>query len=466
MIVGILSEDKRELAFSHYRVSGMHVFSIVCIVFASINLYVGLSHLAIFLRRRRTRENVPFFFLCLTMAVYDAACAGLYGSGSIEEGVFWMQLQLSAIFFISIFIAWFIWYFAGKRGYPVLLAFQITYAALFLVSLFIDPVYTLPPGKTAIKHVHLADLISVTYYENEIGPLYTAAICIAIAVFVVFLILLIRQYFANRRKSQLFLIISVLAYFVGSVNDFMVVSNVYSFIYLSEYAFMVITIAMSYLFVGRYINFQKSLESLNEELENRVIERTEKITALNLELKQLSEIDGLTGIYNRRFFNEYIEIEVQRARNEKDFREKITMSGGDTMNFGLAILDVDDFKMINDTYGHLAGDAVLKEMVSIIKDNIFTRDVLCRYGGEEFALLLTKTSRDGIRKALEKIQNEIDAHRFTLPESADAKHVTISAGIATFDEIKSFKAEEIIRLADERLLCAKRSGKNRVVAGP
>lgn len=444
----------------------MHVVSIVCIVFASINLNVGLYHLAIFLKRRRTRENVPFFFLCLTMGVYDAACAGLYSAGSIEWGVFWMQIQLSSIFFISIFTAWFIWYFAGKRRYPVLVAFQVAYAALFLVSLFIDRKYTLPPGKTAVKHVHVADLISVTYYENEIGPLYTAAICIAMAVFLVLLFFLIKQYLADKRKSRLFLIIGVMAYFVGSANDFMVVSNVYSFIYLSEYAFMIITIAMSYLFVGRYINFQKSLESLNEELENRVIERTEKITVLNLELKQLSEIDGLTGIYNRRFFNEYIEIEIQRARNERDFRERITLSGGNTMNFGLAILDVDDFKKINDTYGHLAGDAVLKEIVSLIKDNIFTRDVLCRYGGEEFALLLTKTSRDGIIQALEKIQKEIDAHRFRLPESADVKHITISAGIATFDEIKSFKAEEIIRLADERLLLAKRSGKNRVVAGP
>jgi diguanylate cyclase (GGDEF)-like protein len=136
------------------------------------------------------------------------------------------------------------------------------------------------------------------------------------------------------------------------------------------------------------------------------------------------------------------------------------------MNFGIALIDIDHFKRINDQYGHAMGDNVLKQVVDIMHANLFTRDVLCRYGGDEFALLLTKTSDAGILQAVEKIRKEIDEHVFQAGDAGKAcLHVTISAGMATLDEVLETRCEDTLKLADERLLRAKSRGRNTVVHG-
>jgi diguanylate cyclase (GGDEF)-like protein len=132
------------------------------------------------------------------------------------------------------------------------------------------------------------------------------------------------------------------------------------------------------------------------------------------------------------------------------------------MNFGLAFIDIDGFKLINDTYGHPVGDYVLKQVIGIIEGHIFTRDVLCRYGGDEFALLLTKTSRDGILQAAEKIRKEIDEFEFVF-DKTQRQHVTVSIGLVNFDEVLDQDNEGILKLADDRLLKAKNCGKNTIV---
>lgn len=193
--------------------------------------------------------------------------------------------------------------------------------------------------------------------------------------------------------------------------------------------------------------------------EQALLERaTGEIQELNHHLKDLADRDGLTGIYNRRFFNEYFELEVLRARN---FLEHPSQCND--MNFGLAMFDIDRFKHINDTYGHLAGDSVLKQVIAIVKKSMFSRDVFCRYGGDEFVLLLTKTSDTGILTATEKIRREIAEHPFVLGEEHEVAHVTISMGLVTLAEVSHGESEAIVRLADDRLLRAKREGRNRIV---
>jgi diguanylate cyclase (GGDEF)-like protein len=217
--------------------------------------------------------------------------------------------------------------------------------------------------------------------------------------------------------------------------------------------------------LDKFVKTQTAFEKLNVQLEEKVNERTREIEKLNHELKHLAECDGLTGIYNRRFFNEYFEIEVKRAKSFIEHKAKLDPNQGNDMNFGLAIIDIDQFKPINDTYGHPAGDSVLKQITDIMKENMFTRDVLCRYGGDEFVMLLTKTSHDGILQAAEKIRKEIEEHVFVIDENRKSKHVTISVGLVNFNEVPDKKSEDILKIADERLLEAKRRGRNRVVYG-
>ncbi|MBN2545351.1 MAG: GGDEF domain-containing protein [Spirochaetes bacterium] len=176
---------------------------------------------------------------------------------------------------------------------------------------------------------------------------------------------------------------------------------------------------------------------------------------LQKELKDQSEKDGLTGAYNRRFFNEYLDIEIRRQNSQ--IKYKLNRN----VNFGIAILDIDNFKKINDEFGHLAGDDVLVDVVRIIKTALFERDILCRYGGEEFVILFTSTSREGAIKAIEKIRKLVEDNYFYLDEKNPKKQMTISIGFASFDEESDIY--KLLELADKRLYKAKQTGKNQVI---
>jgi len=178
---------------------------------------------------------------------------------------------------------------------------------------------------------------------------------------------------------------------------------------------------------------------------------------LKKRLEEMSDLDELTGAYNRRFFNKYLDLEIRRNASHIKYRSPREV------NFGLAILDLDDFKHINDTYGHLEGDTVLTEVARVIKSSLFERDILCRYGGEEFVILFTATPRDGAIYAVEKIRRFVEDLRIQLDKTGPPICVTISIGFASFDEASDIY--KLLALADKRLYKAKNMGKNRVVSG-
>jgi diguanylate cyclase (GGDEF)-like protein len=338
---------------------------------------------------------------------------------------------------------------------------------LFLINLLatiiLPPEYSLSSTNSAVKTIHFGNFQEITYYEAELGIIYQIEIILALITYMYYLFLFIRYYQKTHYKILLLILACLSTYFFGVLNDSLVALRVYSFIYISEYSFFFIILGMAYTLLVKFIDLHKSNEELNVTLEHKVSERTIEIQKLNEDLKRLVDYDGLTGAYNRRFFNEYIDIEVKRANNWVDYKTQLEPDIENEMNFGSALIDIDQFKRINDTYGHLVGDRVLIQIVKIMQSCIFTRDVLCRYGGDEFALLLTKTSRDGIFQAAEKIRDGIDRHAFILNESHTNEHITISVGLVIFDEVPHRGSEETLKLADDRLLRAKRSGRNRIV---
>lgn len=133
-------------------------------------------------------------------------------------------------------------------------------------------------------------------------------------------------------------------------------------------------------------------------------------------------------------------------------------------NFSIAIMDIDDFKKINDTYGHQAGDVVLRQIVSLIKNLIFSRDIVCRYGGEEFAVIFTEGSKEGALRSAERIREEVEKYNFYISNEMREGHITVSIGFATFDEAYSDGICNVLRVADDRLYKAKATGKNKVVS--
>lgn len=171
---------------------------------------------------------------------------------------------------------------------------------------------------------------------------------------------------------------------------------------------------------------------------------------LESRLQEIAIRDGLTNAYNRRYLMDRL---YRIADNYKRVRKE----------FSIAILDIDHFKSVNDKYGHLAGDVVLVELVRIINKTIRSYDILGRYGGEEFILVLPDTDKNEAYVIINRILNKIRNH--TIIYDNNNINITFSAGIAGSSEIdiKSFNAEALINLADNRLYNAKDFGRDEVI---
>ena len=174
-------------------------------------------------------------------------------------------------------------------------------------------------------------------------------------------------------------------------------------------------------------------------------------TKMYQKIERLAITDGLTGLFNHRHF--HIQLEMEMARSTR-YGKKLS----------LVLFDIDHFKRFNDTYGHLAGDRILRDMGSIIGRISRQYDVAARYGGEEFALILPETDLDGGAQIAERIRAEVEMHELRDQESGQVYRVTISAGVACLQEREQKTKEDLIQEADSMLYSAKRQGRNRVTA--
>ncbi|MEM1200128.1 MAG: diguanylate cyclase [Pseudomonadota bacterium] len=168
------------------------------------------------------------------------------------------------------------------------------------------------------------------------------------------------------------------------------------------------------------------------------------------ELERLSTTDALTGLSNRRAFMDRIAQEHERVRRY----------GG---LMGVLLIDVDHFKTINDTFGHLTGDVVLKELAEVLSEVLRTPDVVCRYGGEEFAAFLPETSMGGAFSTAERLREAVEGHQFC--SGNPTIDVTVSIGVTQTDE-RDKRYEKALNRADQALYKAKEAGRNRVVVAP
>ncbi|WP_028862981.1 sensor domain-containing diguanylate cyclase [Psychromonas aquimarina] len=171
----------------------------------------------------------------------------------------------------------------------------------------------------------------------------------------------------------------------------------------------------------------------------------ENVTEQALDLQEISTHDHLTGLFNRKFFLDQLVQDASRCRR---------------LNWGLgiAMIDADHFKSINDTYGHQTGDDVLKELAERLQATLRTFDSLCRYGGEEFALILPNTTEQQTRQVCERLRECVD--KAPIISAGREIPVTVSIGISFLSRNKSL--EEIISEADAALYLAKHNGRNRV----
>jgi diguanylate cyclase (GGDEF)-like protein len=165
------------------------------------------------------------------------------------------------------------------------------------------------------------------------------------------------------------------------------------------------------------------------------------------EIYRLTIADGLTQLYNKRYLLEFLDRELARS-----LRHRRPLS--------LLLLDIDHFKRVNDGFGHLAGDFVLREFAAQLKASVRREECLARYGGEEFALVLPETGREHGLLLAEKLRGRIEEHAF-IHEGAKID-VTCSGGLSSMDEDRAQSPAAFLKAADDRLYRAKREGRNRI----
>ena len=192
-------------------------------------------------------------------------------------------------------------------------------------------------------------------------------------------------------------------------------------------------------------NIQNIIESFDVPDDNKA-DVIKKINFMYAQTKHLSVTDGLTGLYNRRHFKSNLEREFLRAKRYKS-------------DLSIAMIDVDFFKKVNDTYGHSCGDYVLKEIAFLINEAFRKTDMIFRYGGEEFVVILTETDCKNAIIPLERLRKNVEENKFRY-ENKELK-ITISIGVTSILE-NSQTPWELFDLADKALYEAKRNGRNQI----
>lgn len=189
------------------------------------------------------------------------------------------------------------------------------------------------------------------------------------------------------------------------------------------------------------------LEEYNRTLEKKVKEKTRALEDAMAKLEYLSITDGLTGLFVHRHAHDLLEREIARSVEEP-------------RPLSLVLVDVDHFKSVNDDYGHVAGDAVLKEIGVLLRTSLSGEGYAARYGGEEFLLVLPGVGKDAARALAENVRVTVGGYDFN--RFCVRRHVTLSLGVSSYPGDATTKVE-LLKAADEALYLAKRKGRNAVV---
>jgi diguanylate cyclase (GGDEF)-like protein len=373
---------------------------------------VIIFHLTIHLYFRKASSNLYISLICLMVMVRIFVLSDSFFIFSLVEPLGYMMIikaefvsfLLVFIFFLRFFVKL---YYAevSSRTYRLLLYFGIS----SLVYIIFAPVYYI---KSALPIFQIYIMI-VTLYVIA-GPMLSAV--------------------KRKMKGAMIYFLIMITAFLTFINDIIYFLTSMGPGSLSQYMFFVF-LAGHFFIIAMYFSeiFQKNV-TLAEEI------CVEKEIVTNL--SYISSMDSLTGLHNRRFFDAVLHNAL------KEYKP------GDFL--WLIMFDIDFFKNVNDDFGHNMGDAVLKEFSAVVKKLIRTRDILARWGGEEFCIIVAEMDLKHIEHFTERIRYSIEKYKFSI-----SKPVTASFGIASY--IFGQSPEEFVRRADSALYAAKNTGRNRVV---
>jgi diguanylate cyclase (GGDEF)-like protein len=201
--------------------------------------------------------------------------------------------------------------------------------------------------------------------------------------------------------------------------------------------------------VGREVGLKTAALDLLENAEQALKVEEGSLPPSYFQLEQMAYFDQLTGLHNFRFFSTRFEEELRRARR---YRHQLS----------LLMLDIDHFKNFNDTHGHPGGNVALRHLAALLKETARETDIVCRYGGEEFSVILPETTKRLAIEMAARIRSNIEASPVAL-EDGSHHRITVSLGVATFPR-DAWSLEAMIEGADAALYLSKKSGRNRVTA--
>jgi len=353
-----------------------------------------------------------------------------------------LEKDLKKLYLIRIIFAFFFVTYLVVNFLPVELSLKLlaSYIASHLIVYFLKYIF-----KDFLVQIYLAALVDIVFLGivAYFLPLHSHFLIIAVLQVIIFSHAIkcglsffwFTFLFSNITEWAVLFIF----YKKGINLEFEFLLNVILFLlFVPLFIFLLLKkVGIPYNLVSYYIEEKNKAEMEKEKLKKLVVERTK-------ELERLATTDSLTGLYNRRKLIDILEHELTRAKRYGN-------------ELSVVLFDIDNFKKINDTYGHDVGDYVLQQVTKLVKDNLRNVDVIGRWGGEEFLIVLPQTNLEGAKVVAEKVRKAIEQHSF-----AKVGRVTASFGVADYDVEKDKHIDDFLKKADIALYRAKNTGRNRV----
>lgn len=343
----------------------MNPIIIAVTALASICVYVSFYYLWMFVRRRVEKENLTFSCVCISVAIYNFSCAGLYSVDSVVSGIFWQRIQLAGVNLIGISVVWFIYYLTAQKSKVLYIISTILMTAFIFAGFIISGPLTLTPELPSIKHIAIGDFFKITYYEGVLGPIYTLETITVLLIFIWILLVQIR-YYRKVSKSIGPVLASFVIYFLCVFNDILVGMSVYHFIYISEYLYMLIVFSMAYVLLNKFVDLHYKVSVLNATLEEKVKIRTAELQkardALWGEMQLAKKIQ--TVLLPKKPLIENYEISTYMAPADEvggDYYDIINVAGK-------------DWVVIGDVSGHGVPAGLVMMMVQTSIQTVLTKN--------------------------------------------------------------------------------------------
>ncbi len=337
----------------------------------------------------------------------------------------------------------------------VRLEYLIEVIGFMFLILLMKHLYSKEVRKFSLKIVYAITLLLSSYILLVPIRIFTETIFIHVIVMVIVLLYFVGYVgilaVIRKREGALINIIALMIIIVGIVNDTFYFMGVINTVPLKEYCGFLFFLAQAVIISYRYSLFLKKnkmlttkLQQMNDTLEEKVFKRTIELHEKNEELFYLAATDELTGVFNRRHFLNKV------SEHLEEINAKIA----------LLLLDIDEFKQVNDMYGHLTGDQVLIEFSNILRNIIANKGLVGRMGGEEFAIFLDGVNEKQSLETAEYLRKRIETSKITIDENKQIS-VTASIGLAFIDKNET-NFEQLYKNADKALYFSKETGKNKV----